>query len=155
MIILARAPKPVALQSSHLTKEEKEVREEKEKKLKGNNDKVYIPPKGMRKVVKDIYMNIVEELREADILNNLDIELLSTTAYSIYRMRTARKKLDKEGLVIEGARGPIKSPYVQVEKDYQGIFHTGCLQLGLSPSSRAKLALMAADIDDEDEDDGF
>lgn len=152
---MARAPKPVAVQAAHLTKEEIEIRQEQEKRLKGNNDKVYEPPKYLPREVKDIYMNIVEELREADILSNLDIELLSTTAYAIFRMRDARKHLDKYGSVVTGSSGNLsKSPYVQVEKDYQGIFHTGCLQLGLSPSSRAKLALMAAEKE-EDEDDGF
>ena len=109
----------------------------------------------MPREVKDIYKNIAEELREADILSNLDIELLSTTAYAIFRMRDARKHLDKNGSVVVSSTGNVaKSPYVQVEKDYQGIFHTGCLQLGLSPSSRAKLALMAAEKEEE-EDDGF
>lgn len=152
---MAKAPKPVAVQVSHLTKEEIETRQEQENKLKGNNDKVYEPPKYLPREVKDIYKNIAEELREADILSNLDIELLSTTAYAIFRMRDARKHLDKNGSVVVSSTGNVaKSPYVQVEKDYQGIFHTGCLQLGLSPSSRAKLALMAAEKEEE-EDDGF
>lgn len=152
---MARAPKPVALQVANLTNEEKEKRQEQENKLRGRNDKVYEPPKYLPRKVKEIYKSIVEELREADILSNLDIELIATTAYAIYRMRDARKYLDKHGSVVVGNTGNMaKSPYVQVEKDYQGIFHTGCLQLGLSPSSRAKLALMAAETE-EDEDDGF
>ena len=153
---MARTPKPVSMQTSHLTKEEIEERQEQEQKLKGNDDKVYTPPKGMKKAAKDIYTVIVEELRQAEILNNLDIELISTTAYAIYRMKDARKNLDKQGSVIIDDNGKMfKSPYVQVEKDYQGIFHTGCLQLGLSPSSRAKLALMATQNKEDDEDDDF
>lgn len=153
---MARTPKPVTMQSSHLTKEEIEDRLEQEEKLKGNSDKVYSAPRGMKKEVKAIYEFIVNELRHADILNNLDIELISTTAYSIYRMKDARKHLDAEGSVITDLNGKMfKSPYVQVEKDYQAIFHTGCLQLGLSPSSRAKLALMAVQSEEEDEEDDF
>jgi P27 family predicted phage terminase small subunit len=110
----------------------------------------------MKAAVKIIYLTIVEELRHADILNNSDIELISTTAYAIYRMKDARKHLDKQGSVITDDNGKMfKSPYVQVEKDYQPIFHTGCLQLGLSPSSRAKLALMATQNKEDDEDDDF
>ena len=153
---MARTPKPVTMQSSHLTKEEVESRLEQEEKLKGNNDKVYSAPRGMKKEVKNIYEFIVNELRHADILNNLDIELISTTAYAIFRMKDARKHLDTEGSVITDINGKMfKSPYVQVEKDYQGIFHTGCLQLGLSPSSRAKLALMATQNEEEEEEDDF
>lgn len=153
---MARSPKPVSMQSCNLTKEEIESRLEQEEKLKGNSDKVYSAPRGMKKEVKTIYEFIVNELRHADILNNLDIELLSTTAYSIYRMKDARKHLDAEGSVITDLNGKMfKSPYVQVEKDYQAIFHTGCLQLGLSPSSRAKLALMATQNEEEEEEDDF
>lgn len=151
---MAKAPKPVAMQTKHLTKDEIEKRQEQETKIRGNNDKVYEPPSNLPRAVKEIYVNIVEELREADILSNLDMALLCTTAYAIYRMQEARAALDEKGCVVMGRSGPIKSPYVQVEKDYQGIFHTGCLQLGLSPSSRAKLAMMAAEREDE-EDDGF
>lgn len=141
--------------AKHLTKEEIETRQEQESKIKGNNDKVYDPPSYLSKNIKEIYVALVDELKEADILSNLDIELIATTASAIYRMRDARKHLDKDGSVVMGAKGNlVKSPYVQVEKDYQGIFHTGCLQLGLSPSSRAKLAIMAAEKE-EDEDDGF
>lgn len=153
---MARTPKPVALQAHRLSIEETAQRQEQEQKLKGNNDKVYDAPKGMKKGAKDIYLTIVEELRHADILNNLDIELISTTAYAIYRMKEARKNLDKFGSVISDDNGKLfKSPYVQVEKDYQAIFHTGCLQLGLSPSSRAKLALMAVQAKEEEDDDDF
>lgn len=153
---MARTPKPVSMQTSHLTKEEAEDRLEQEQKLKGNDDKVYIPPKGLKKAVKDIYISIVEELRQANILNNLDIPLLETTSNAIYRLRNAQKNLNKFGEVLTDENGKLyKSPWVQVEKDYQAIFHTGCLQLGLSPSSRAKLALMATQTKEEEEDDDF
>ena len=48
-----------------------------------------------------------------------------------------------------------KSPWVQITKDYQAIFHAGVRELGLSPSSRAKLAMYQveanADMSEEDE----
>ena len=52
-------------------KEEKERRQEAEDKLKGNDDKVYTPPQGMNPMIAKIYMNIVEELKSAKVLNNL------------------------------------------------------------------------------------
>lgn len=152
---MARTPKPVALQTGHITDEEKAKREEQEARLKGKNHRVYRPPKELIPPVQKIYKAIAGELKQANILNNLDVELLSTTAYAIYRMQMCRQALDEFGLVTTDANGKlIKSPYVQIEKDYQAIYHTGCLQLGLSPSSRAKLALMAAESE-VDTDDGF
>ena len=124
--------------------------------LKGNDDKVYKPPRGMNSKVAKIYVAIVEELKHAKVLNNLDIDLISITADSIYRLGVARKNLDEYGEVIADFNGKLtKSPWVHITKDYQAIFHAGVRELGLSPSSRAKLAMYQveanADMSEEDE----
>ena len=109
----------------------------------------------MNPMIAKIYMNIVEELKSAKVLNNLDVDLISITADSIYRLGVARKNLDEHGEVIADFNGKLtKSPWVQITKDYQAIFHAGVRELGLSPSSRAKLAMYQveanADIRKED-----
>ena len=145
---MAKAPKPVALIEKHLSKEEKERRQEAEDKLKGNDDKVYTAPLHLPSETAQIYMVIVEELKHAKILNNLDIELISVTADAIYRLQRARKELDIHGEVIEDQNGRlVKNPWVQITKDYQVIFHAGVRELGLSPSSRAKLAMYQVEAD--------
>ena len=96
-----RPPKPLALMTKNLTKEEIQIRTEQEEKLKGKDDKVYKAPKGIPKEVAKIYKTIVNELKEANILNNLDIELITTTAYAIFRMKEAREKIDRDGVVLE------------------------------------------------------
>ncbi|MGU8909792.1 phage terminase small subunit P27 family [Clostridium perfringens] len=153
---MARAPKPVALQTAKMSKEEREIRQEAEDRLKGDDSKVYEVPPGLNKKVAEIYMAIVNELKHANILNNLDVDLVSTTADAIYRLRNARRNLDRMGEVIMDHNGRlVKSPWVQVTKDYQGIFHAGVRELGLSPSSRAKLAMYQveanAEVSEEDE----
>ena len=139
---MARAPKPVALQTARMGKEERELRQEAEERLKGDDSKVYTAPPGLNPKVSEIYTVIVNELKHANILNNLDMDLVTTTADAIYRLRVARKNLDRTGEVIMDHNGRlVKSPWVQVTKDYQVIFHAGVRELGLSPSSRAKLAM--------------
>lgn len=150
---MGKAPKPVALQTANLTKEQIETRQEQEERLKGNDDRVYRPPKELRKEIKAIYKNLVDELRDANILNNLDIEILTTTANAIYMMKEARRCIEKSGSVILDKSGKlVKSPYVQVEESYYKIFHTCSLQLGLSPSSRAKIAMIAAESEEDDDE---
>ena len=153
---MGKAPKPIALQSRKISKEEREKRQDAEDKLKGNDDRVYTAPLGMNESVAEIYMIIVNELRHARVLNNLDIDLISITADSIYRLANARKNLDEQGEVISDYNGKLfKNPWVQVTKDYQAIFNAGVRELGLSPSSRAKLAMYQvdanADMSEEDE----
>ena len=55
---MAKASKPVSLSSKHLTKEEIEARQEAEDKLKGNDDKVYKPLRGMNPLVAKIYVAV-------------------------------------------------------------------------------------------------
>ena len=81
--------------------------------------------------------------------------MISITADSIYRLGVARKNLDEHGEVIADFNGKLtKSPWVQITKDYQAIFHAGVRELGLSSWSRAKLAMYQveanADISKED-----
>ena len=152
-----RPPKPMALMTKNLTKEEIENRKEAEDKFKGNDDKVYRPRKELPKEVSNIYKSIVKELKAAKVLNNLDVDLLETTCYAIYRMRQARELIDRDGTLIPSGKTMIKHPAVNVERDYQSVFHSCCIQLGLSPSSRTKLSMikLEANIGTTMEDEVF
>ena len=110
-----------------------------ENRLRGRADLVYQAREDLPDEVKRLYEAIAWHLEGADVLSNLDIDLIEMTAYAIYRMRQARQSLDQEGLLIQQGDKLIKNPAANIEKDYQRIFWQGCLQLGLSPVSRAKL----------------
>lgn len=154
-----RPPKPLELQSKHLTKDEIAARKKSEEQMKGESSKVYDVPADLPEPIKVIYKTLVEDLRKINILNDLDIELLSVTSHAIYEMKKAREMLVREGSVItiyddEGnAIKAMKHPAVQVVKDFQAIFNQGCINLGLSPSSRSKLAIMNIEIKPGDEDE--
>ncbi len=110
-----------------------------ENKLRGNVDLVFQAREELPTEVKQLYEAIVWHLQGADVLSNLDIDLIEMTAYAIYRMRQAREALDQEGLLVWQGEKRVKNPAMAIEKDYQKIFWQGCIQLGLSPLSRAKL----------------
>ena len=111
-----------------------------ENKLRGSYDKARIPREELPEEVKRLYQAIAWHLEGADVLSNLDIDCIEMTAYAIYRMRQARESLDQEGLLIQQGEKLVKNPAANIEKDYQKIFWQGCVQLGLSPVSRAKLS---------------
>lgn len=152
-----RPPKPIALKTGVMTKEEVQNRKEAEERFKGNNDMVYKVRDDLPTEVSAIYQRITEELKDANILNNLDMDLLDTASYAIYRMRQAREVIDREGMLISNGKVMIKHPAVNVERDYQSIFHSCCIQLGLSPSSRTKLSMikLEANIGTTMEDEVF
>ena len=96
-----------------------------ENKLRGNFDKACQAREELPDDVKRLYEAIAWHLERADVLSNLDIDLIEMTAYAIYRMRQARASLDKEGLLIQQGDKLVKNPAANIEKDYQKIFWQG------------------------------
>lgn len=141
---MAKSAKPVDINNTHFTKQEIQERKEAEEKLKGNDDIVYSAPKELRtKKEKDLYNFLVTELKASGILNNLDITILVQTVDAIVQMQNAKKIIKKHGQVITKSDGSLqKNPAINIYKDYQQIFYQCCLQLGLSPSARAKLSVI-------------
>lgn len=140
---MSKAAKPTALLAKHLTSEEKRKRKEQEKKLQGNSDLVYKTPLDISQDEADIYNFLTKELKESGILNNLDITILKTCANAIYMMEDAARTLRIYGSVQQKDDGTfVKHPSTTIYKDYNAIFNKCCMELGLSPSARAKLSVL-------------
>ncbi|ELC8387924.1 phage terminase small subunit P27 family [Clostridium perfringens] len=130
---MARPCKNVNVLSKHLTKEEMENRKALEGKLKGDNNKIE-PPSYLSKKQRKIFRYIVKELNEAEILSNLDIYILSSTAIAINRLQ------EIEELVNEDTTKLLDRKLMSSRKDYQSDFFRCCNELSLSPQARAKLS---------------
>ena len=68
---MGRPAKSVNQKAGAMTAEEIKIREESEKKLKGGS-KALAPPSYLTKSQKDIFKYIVENLKDAEIIGNLD-----------------------------------------------------------------------------------
>lgn len=142
---MALAPKTVDLISGHLSKEEINKRKEAENKLKGNNDLIK-PPSYLSSKQKRIFKFISKELLNVNILNNLDVSLLEVCSIAIDRIREIENKINKNPeLLLDNKLIVIKNKYTQ---DF-----FKCMQeLGLSPSARARLALLNIEKEDKEND---
>jgi len=151
---MPKGSNPVDLLTGHLTKQQIEERQAAEAKLKGDDTLVYIPPTELStKKEKEIYQFLVDEMKASKILNNLDIQLIIQTVDSIMNMREAKKAIRKYGQVIQKADGTLcKNPAVNIYKEYSQIYYQCAMQLGLSPSSRSKLALDSTKKKENDSD---
>lgn len=150
---MARAPKPVDITNKHLTKQEIEERRQAEKKLKGNSNLVYKSPKKLSAPEKRFYRFFVDELQTSGILCNLDINILEQTCTAIVKMQECKDFINEHGIVIVKENGDmVKNPACNAYKDYNTIFNKGMQELGLSPSSRSKLAQMNVNAKQEADD---
>ena len=139
---MAKASKPVALikESSKLTKQEIKDRLEQEAKLKGNDNLVYEIPQNLSNKEQKIYEFLITELQPSGILNNLDMVILETTANAIAMMEDCKALIKKHGLIkVSDSGALIRNPASIIYKDYVNIFNKCCMELGMSPSARAKL----------------
>lgn len=134
---MARNCKSVDTMNKHLTKEEYEERKEKEIKLKGNSDKIRPDPKLTEYQVK-IFYYIVEELRAAEILGNLDVFILNKCAIAIDRLNYIEEKINNNPALA------LKREVQAFKKLYDADFKTCISELSLSPQSRAKISSINA-----------
>lgn len=145
MNILARPCKNVNLLSKHLTKEEKENRQENENSLKGKADNIF-PPDYLNSNQVALFNYIKNELAESNLLSNLDIYILASCVISIDRLQSIENMINKKpGLIMNNQLMSAKDKYT---KD----FYRCCNELSLSPQSRAKLANINIQAQEKKED---
>lgn len=129
---MARPSKSVNVISKNLTKQEREIRQETEQKLRGAYDKIK-PPTYLNTGQKKIFRYIVNELKASEILSNLDVFVLSTAATSIYWMQEIDKMLNENTELLTD-----RNLMAQRDK-YAKEFFRCSSELSLSPAARAKI----------------
>lgn len=145
---MSRPAKAIDTNSQKMSKEERKQREETEKKLRGDNDKIK-PFKYLNKRQKAIFKDILKNLNK-DILSNLDVYLLNQTAITIERLESIEKEINNVSKVTDenGKEQDkldvkliinLKSARDMYSKD----FFRCCNELSLSPQARAKLSISA------------
>lgn len=128
-----------------MSKKEREERLALENKLKGNNDKI-VAPSYLTEVQQNIFYNIVEELRESDILSNLDVFILTTCAISIDRLHQI------EQMINENIELMVDKTLLSAKEKYTKDFFRCCNELSLSPQSRSKMANINQKAKEQEED---
>ncbi|EXG84478.1 phage terminase, small subunit [Clostridium sp. ASBs410] len=131
---MARPAKSAKVKSGTITKEEEVKRIELEDKLRGKNDKL-VPPIYLTVSQMDIFNYVMVELKEANILGNLDLFILAQTAIAVDRIQDFdRQANEKPELLLTNAFRQARS---EASKEY----FRCCNELCLSPQSRAKLSI--------------
>lgn len=140
---------------SHLTKEEIEKRKKSETRLKPKADKVSCPS-WLDGVARAEWQRIIGDLKELELVSNLDLTALAMYCDAYSKYRTASDLVRKEGPVVEfrnatGAVNQVKHPAVEVMKTMAGIAKSYGTEFGLSFGSRARLIPPETGEDKEDE----
>lgn len=151
---MARPAKAAATRTGNMTKNEKNERIEQESRIRGE-DNALIPPDYLTNKQKSLFNYIVEQLKTAEILGNLDAFILAQAAISIDRLSYIEDSINKDAALL------FDSKFMASKDKYTKDFFRCCNELSLSPQSRAKLAnqfvqskkdpLLEALADDDDD----
>ena len=131
---MARPAKAVSTKTGTITKEEEAIRKDTEQRLKGKSRRL-TPPKYLTDDQKKIFRYIIRELKEADILGNLDVYVLTTTAISIDRLAKMEQQINDDDRLL------LDTHFMTAKDKYTKDFFPCCNDLSLSPQARAKLSI--------------
>lgn len=127
------------------TKAEINARIETEDKLKGDAKKLE-PSSRLNANQKKIFNYIVAELKPSKILGNLDAYMLEMGAIAIDRLQNIEKEINRNfELIYNKELMAAKAKYTH---DFLKFVNEACL----SPQSRAKMGIMAANKQMEEQD---
>lgn len=127
------------------TKAEINSRIEIEDKLKGDSGKLE-PSNRLNANQKKIFNYIVAELKPSKILGNIDSFMLEMGAIAIDRLQNIEKEINRDFVLI------YNKELMAAKAKYTHDFLKFCQEACLSPQSRAKMGIMAANKKDQDAD---
>lgn len=139
--------KPIALQTGHISNAEIQARQETEEKLKGDTEIKTRPPRELSSNGKKLYKSIIYLLPKG-FLNGGDTFTVCIVAEALDRMQICQKKINDDGLFIEGE----ENQAVRTFEKYSKIFEKFSSKLGLSPKDRASLSVLLLQEKENDTD---
>jgi P27 family predicted phage terminase small subunit len=128
------------------TKDEINNRIEMEDKLRGNGDKIK-PPSRLNSNQKKIFEYIVSELDASAILGNVDSYMLEMGSIAIDRLQAIERVINQD---FDSAIRD--KELMSAKRAYTADFLKFCAETCLSPQSRAKMGILAANKAMEEQD---
>lgn len=138
---MARPAKSIKTAVGAHTNANIEKRTAAEAKLSNGSNNL-VAPSWLSTKQKKIFNSTVEGLKHADILSDLDVDILAEWAWSLDMKCTLEKAMNKDIDLRYDSKA------LQALKSYRDSFYRCCNELSLSPQSRAKLANAMVQKDD-------
>lgn len=108
------------------------------------------PPDLLTGRAREMWEKIVPELQRLQLLKPIDQAALTALCLTWDRLCEAQRLVDRQGVVLETERGPIKNPAVLIVESASKELRAWSSEFGLTPSSEGRLGKLAGDDDDDD-----
>lgn len=150
---MARPKKPIDMQKAHNSIVEKQKKKQEEKYVITGNDQLKTPPKWLTDdVAKKEWRRIVKQLKQIEIVGNLDYANLAgyCNAYANYIRATEILREQDYYIERETRTGTIvvKNPMVDIQTTYAAEMRKFASLCGMTIDSRLKAAVTKRSEDD-------
>lgn len=151
---MPRPKKPIDMQKAHNTIVEKQKRKQEEQYVVTGNNQLKTPPKWLiNDVAKKEWRRIIKELKQIEIVGNLDYANLAGYCNAYANYIKATEVLNKQEYYIERetrtGKMVVKNPMVDVQATYAAEMRKFAALCGLTIDSRLKAAVTKRDKKEE------
>lgn len=106
-------------------------------------------PKGLSKAARGEWRRIAPLLDGVGLLSELDGAALGDYCLCLVRLAEAESDITTRGLLVDGDRGKVKNPSVQLSRQYRAAVMKWCELFGLAPGPRSRMNVEPPPIEDE------
>lgn len=129
----------------HLTKVEIQKRTNAEESLVPKTNKIKFPD-WLEPAAKDEWNRIIKELKRLKLVSNIDVAALAICCDAYSKYIKATTDINKVGLLVTytnkgGIKNIVQNPLIPIANKYSEIYKKYCVDFGLTPMARLKLAL--------------
>jgi P27 family predicted phage terminase small subunit len=113
------------------------------------------PPEFLTGPAREMWDQVVPELQRLQLLKPIDQAALTALCLAWERLCQAQHIVERDGMVIEIERGPVKNPAIMILEAASKELRAWSAEFGLTPSAEGRLGISAADSDADDDDNPF
>ena len=142
---MGRPKKALVNSTGHLNNDVKKQKELEEYLIKSNSDKIEAPSWLNNELAIEEFCKLANELKEIDIITNLDVNNLATYCQAYSKYVEATIELNNQTLTIRktmpnGAINIVENPLINIQKKYAEEMRRFAGLCGLTIDSRLKFA---------------
>lgn len=100
---------------------------------------------------REMWDQVVGELQRLELLKPVDRAALTALCLTWARLCEAQEIVERDGLVLETERGPMKNPAVMIVENASKELRAWSGEFGLTPSAEGRLGISAPDSDADDD----
>ncbi|MCX7635294.1 MAG: phage terminase small subunit P27 family [Syntrophales bacterium] len=129
----------------HLTKDEIERRKLAEGRIKPKSNRIR-PPDWLNDEAKQEFRRIMKEMKDLDVITNVDVDALAVYCDAYVTYIECTRIIENEGYQVEhtnksGATNMVPHPMLAKKRALADQMKAMATEIGLTPSSRAKISL--------------